>query len=169
MAYASTDQVWVGWADATAATTNVVTNYAHGDTFWFAWNEQVELTAEQKAARRVAEAAHEARLQAELHALVAIKSRAEKLLQACLTTEQQGQLHAHGWFELRTPSGRHYRIRRGRAGNVIELDRATGRPLCSYCCHPIDLVPDEDTMLAQKLMLEHQEDDFLRLANRRAA
>jgi hypothetical protein len=33
------------------------------------------------------------------------------------------------------------------------------------CSHLIELVPDADTMLAQKLHLECNEDAFLRIAN----
>lgn len=90
----------------------------------------------------------------------AAAERAEKLLETCLTSGQRESLRKNGWFVVYTKSGRGYQIRRGRARNVIEVN--TKR---TYCCHPVDGVPDADTMLAQKLMLETQEDEFLRLAN----
>jgi hypothetical protein len=40
------------------------------------------------------------------------------------------------------------------------------KPLSRYCIHPRDAVPDEDTMLMQMLMLETNEQEFLRIANR---
>ena len=41
-----------------------------------------------------------------------------------------------------------------------------GRPAEVYCIHPSEWVPHEDNMLAQKLMLEYDEESFLRIANR---
>jgi len=129
-------------------------------TEWDAWANLVEETAEQKAVRRRAEAVREQRTRDLQAARKAASDRAERLLEACLSTTQRDQLSSVGWFSVRAPSGRVYQIRRGRARNVVEM--TTRR---TYCCHPIDGVPDADTMLAQKLMIETQEEEFLRLAN----
>lgn len=76
-------------------------------------------------------------------------------------------LEKNGWFDVRVPSSdgssRTYRIRRGVAGNVSLLG-PDGRAVKSFCAHP-DGVPSPDVMLSQKLMLETNEDMFLRIAN----
>ena len=100
----------------------------------------------------------------------AADKRAEKLLQETLSLAQREELALNGFFTLTTiaKSGeeRIYRIRRGRSRNVEQVD-ATGRRIKTLCAHPIAAVPDADTMLAQKLMLETPEmqEEFLRIAN----
>lgn len=93
--------------------------------------------------------------------------RARTLLIGCLSDEQRGQFEATGYFEVVTPTGRRYRITRGWGGNVFLINN--GRATDRYCIHPRDYVPEEDNMLAQKLLLEHDEPTFLRTANRSAA
>lgn len=56
-----------------------------------------------------------------------------------------------------------YRIKRGRVGNIELIDDAG--IVARYCVHPSIACPDEDTMLAQKLMLENDEKELLKLAN----
>jgi hypothetical protein len=93
------------------------------------------------------------------------RARARVLLEEHLTEEQRAVLSREKFFEVLSRDGRRrYRITHGRAGNVYLLG-PDGRPVTRYCAHPVDRVPDEDTMLAQKLMLESCEEDFLRLAN----
>ncbi len=58
---------------------------------------------------------------------------------------------------------RTYRITYGIAGNVILIEK--GKPVARYCIYPIG-IPIEDVMLAQKLMLETDEESFIRIANR---
>jgi hypothetical protein len=94
--------------------------------------------------------------------------RAEKLLEEQLSAAQREELAAQGFFTLRTIAptgeGRIYRIRRGRSRNVEQVD-GTGRVIKTLCAHPQAMVPDADTMLAQKLMLEFGEEEFLLIAN----
>jgi hypothetical protein len=93
----------------------------------------------------------------------AAKARAEKLLTEHLTPAQREQLLAHGYFDVLV-SGKTYRINRGFAGNVHLLD---GRKAVSrFCIHPSERVPDADAMLSQKLLLEANEAEFIRIANR---
>jgi len=163
---------WVQWNEnqTAASTANTITNL-YGDyqtahtqaltaEYWYRWVNEQEETAEQRAERRRVQAAMDQRSRDYAAARKAAAERAEKLLESCLTSEQRGQLAKHGWFTVVARSGRVYQIKRGRARNVIEM--RTGR---TYCCHPIDNVPDADTMLAQKMMLEVEEDEFLRMAN----
>lgn len=98
------------------------------------------------------------------------KTRAEGLLREHLSERQRADLNEKGYFEVcavnfREGIRRYYRIRRGRAGNVALLDGPGGREVKKLCCHPLENVPDADTMLSQKLMLEHNEALFLKLAN----
>lgn len=47
---------------------------------------------------------------------------------------------------------------------MYKLD-AQGNLIGRFCAHPAALVPDEDTLLAQKLMLETDPREFERIAN----
>jgi hypothetical protein len=93
----------------------------------------------------------------------AADKRAEELLRSCLTLQQQEELDRLNHFHLLV-GDRRYRIKRGRTRNIELLDEA-GRPIKKLCAHPGEYVPDADTMLAQKLMLETDEEAFLKLAN----
>ena len=176
--YAETQRIWLSWTSASTESTvydhganRLLTAYtsqaitaASNSLYWTNWITHQEETAEQRAARRVADEQQQARARDMAAARKAAGERAERLLVACLSSAQRGELQTAGWFEVQSSRGRRYRIRRGRVRNVIEVDML-GRTLRTYCCHPFDGVPDADTMLAQKLMLETQEDEFLRLAN----
>lgn len=94
-------------------------------------------------------------------------ARARTLLLACLSDAQREAFEAHGYFEVVTASGQRYRITRGWGGNVLLI--VNDKPAARFCIHPSQYVPEEDNMLAQKLLLEHDEPTFLRTANRSAA
>lgn len=91
--------------------------------------------------------------------------KADILLNEFLTRRQRKSLKELGHFEVITPRGKTYRIRRGRSNNVREINE-DGNEIAMLCAHPTEYVPDADTMLAQKLMLETAEEEFLRIANR---
>jgi hypothetical protein len=114
--------------------------------------------------QRLAMAANEARAAARTEA----NSRARELLLEHLTPEQRRMVEQHGWFVVEGGrSKQKYRINlSGVAGNIHQMhgERVTHQ-LCCHCDHAI---PAPDHHLAQKLMLEFAEDDFLRLANRHA-
>jgi hypothetical protein len=127
--------------------------------------------AERAAAQiqRENEAAREA-VKQELERSEAAKARALALLLSHLTPAQRQTFEANKWFIVEGGRSKtRYRIRgQTCAGNVELLDgeeRATHR-LCCHCDHTIPL---GDQLLAQKLMLELDEDEFLKLANRHAA
>lgn len=134
--------------------------------------EQLEL-ANIERRRMVEERAQLAREEHARHD--AARSRAQELLIEHLTPAQRESFKALGWFVVQGgKSGTKYRITsRGVAGNIEVLakgggdhDRATHR----LCCHATDGgIPNADQWLAQKIMLELAEDDFLRKANRHAA
>jgi hypothetical protein len=85
--------------------------------------------------------------------------RAEALLLAWLSPDQRSQYRARGWFEVTTASGRRYRVLRG---GVVRLHpRGSG-----YCIEATSPVPIADEMLANKLLLETDERQFLATAHR---
>ena len=91
------------------------------------------------------------------------KERAEELLRSCLTSQQREELEQKHHFHLFV-GNRKYRINRGRTRN-IELVDEQGKVVKRLCAHPSEMIPDADTMLAQKLMLETDEESFLKIAN----
>jgi hypothetical protein len=93
--------------------------------------------------------------------------RAEQLLISHLTRAQRKSWERDKAIEVKGRSGRTYRIKCGRAGNVYELDDK-GRPVASLCVHLVDPVPDQDNVLWQLLAIQHDEEEFLRRANRSA-
>lgn len=86
-------------------------------------------------------------------------ARAELLLVENLSPPQRLEYAANQSFVV---TGRHGRfcIRRGGA---VDLVGPNGDRL-PLCVRPRVRVPDADTMLAQKLMLDANEDGFLRIA-----
>jgi hypothetical protein len=91
--------------------------------------------------------------------------RAESLLFTILKPEQVRQYSDHGYFETEV-NDKLYRITKGHSGNV-KLIR-NGKIVESYCAHPSNAygTPEQDTMLAQLLMLKTDEAKFLKTANR---
>lgn len=174
---ATTASTWDAWnvlyVDATGSTaTSITTSSTAATTTWDAWNERYErivastnrivrpsreqLQRDLERERRLRIEANEAR------------SRAELLLRQHLTEQQVRQLEERKFFEIpvlsRDGATRRYRIRDGYAGNV-DLLGADGKPKRRYCIHPKDRLPNADAMLAQKLMLETNEELFLQIAN----
>lgn len=90
--------------------------------------------------------------------------RALALLMSHLTPEQARQYRMERQFEVRTAE-RRYRIRHGWAGNIEQLD-GKGIVVARFCIHPSFPVPTDDNVLSQKLMIEANEELFLRTANR---
>jgi hypothetical protein len=182
----STDGAWNNWVISTGTS-------ASTSTIWTGWAEQADHairaairarhivkapppeTTEQRIARE--ERQMKERAEAELRAKAyqeqqkkeqaerdRAKRRARRLLTSNLTKEQHESLEKFGFFEV-VVEGKTYRIRQGTHGNVRLLG-ADGKESKSFCIQP-NGVPDEDAMLAQKLMLETDEASFLRIANAR--
>lgn len=95
------------------------------------------------------------------------QGRAKRLLRDALDEAQLAALDDRGYFEVRSPSGRTYRIYQGMSMNVVALDDA-GREALRLCAHPGMDAPSEDHMLAQKLVIETDERGFLKVANRQS-
>jgi len=98
----------------------------------------------------------------------AAEVKAEALLRSLLDERQDRDLTEKGWFDVlvRGDEGeRVYRIKRGRAGNVVRLG-ADGREVERLCVYPRGPLPAADSMAAQKLMLENDERKFRKVANK---
>jgi anaerobic selenocysteine-containing dehydrogenase len=175
--YTTSNIVWGNWVNVgTSTATNVVNDFV-----WTTWNNSTityhantihvppQRTPEQEAAHQeeLLQARERwARTDAESKAAAAeAKRKARVILEENLTDGQRKQLADGDWFEVVTPKGT-YRIRTGISGNVDRYVK--GRATDRYCIHPTETVPAEDNMLIQKLLLETDEDAFLRIANRSA-
>jgi hypothetical protein len=90
--------------------------------------------------------------------------RSRHLLRRCLTPAQRIEFERTRAFTVRGGSGRLYRIGYGSYVNVDVL-AASGKVDHRLCAGPSG-VPIPAVMLAQKLMLEAQEAEFLRIAIR---
>lgn len=95
---------------------------------------------------------------------IAAVAKARATLKSVLSKAQQEQLDKHNSFELQV-NERIYRVQPGR--RVQRLDPATKKVLSEFCIHPTNVyeLPNDDTALSQKLLLEANEPEFLRLAN----
>jgi hypothetical protein len=94
------------------------------------------------------------------------EARGEALLRDWLSSEQRAQFDANGWFDvIGGQSGKRYRIHRGIAANVHEID-GNGRPIVGWCFVPSGHLVAGDVMLAQKIALETNELGALAVANR---
>jgi hypothetical protein len=91
-------------------------------------------------------------------------ARAYDLLQDHLNEAQREQFESAGSFVVVAQSGRRYRIRAANTSNV--RDETDGSSYCvQFRSDPQCLrIPLEDLMLAQKLLLECDEPQFLRIA-----
>lgn len=140
-------------------------------TFWSDWNNTTSATSTDIWPSWVADAEAQWVYVAPREPsaeVVEAKQKAAAILDRHLTEDQRAQLARDRFFVVRGSKGRNYRINHGRARNVVEVD-AEGKAVAHLCAHPGIACPDEDTMLAQKLMLETDEDSFLAVANRSAA
>lgn len=175
----TTSTAWTNWVDLNGTA-------ADGSGAWITWisaepggdystqygtlsypppeteDQKVARLKQEKIQHQSWEAAEKVRLSKEK----AKEEKARQLLREVITPEQDQQLEKDGYFELvSVKSGHRYRIHKGRAGNVQQLDDLTGNPIKKLCFHPNEYVHNYDTMVAQKLMLENDEEQVLRVAN----
>jgi hypothetical protein len=95
---------------------------------------------------------------------VEAEERAWQLLQRTLSAEQARTLQAEGYFTVQAPSGRRYRLTHD--GLIYGLRRPPDTPTESFCLVPTTELPCGDRVLALKLMIETNEQGFLRTARR---
>ena len=93
------------------------------------------------------------------------QERAEALLRELLTDDEYRQLNRRGYLEVASPSRqrRVYRVPRHQ-GQVKVYEG--GVPIMALCVQSVEPVPDGDAVLMHKLMIEGNEDEYLRIANR---
>lgn len=162
---ATTGTTWQVWQNQASSAAAFMQNSLMQS--WVVQQERTSETRAQKKRRRIDEwragwASAWQQIGTEIGKRAA-KARARRLLVEALSAEQQASYEKNGYFIVEV-GGTKYRIDQGTHGNVKQLDHA-GRPIYSYCIQPAN-VPDEDAMLAQKLMLETDEEAFKRIANR---
>ena len=173
------DPTWRNWVSSTSATT------ATASYIWTSWVQdailhkqlrrvdrgqnlppRVVMTPEQIEAERVARRIEQERMAAEVKAANAAreiaKEKANKLLRSALSPKQLEELNSKGHFHCKSNKGHLYRIHVGTHGNVRRVE--AGKEIESLCIQP-DNVPTGDAMLAQKLMIETDEDTFRKIAN----
>src|SRR3974390_2677328 len=93
-------------------------------------------------------------------------ARGLQLMREWLSPEQRAEFDDSGAFEVvGCDSGKRYRIYRGTAQNVFELDDA-GELKLGLCFTPYGNLVAGDAMLAQKIALETDESGALAIANR---
>lgn len=94
------------------------------------------------------------------------EARGLKLLKEWLLPEQLALYEQSGYFEvIGCDTGKRYRINRGTQLNIEELG-PTGEPKCTWCFLPEGDLVAGDVMLAQKIALETNEREALKVANR---
>jgi hypothetical protein len=94
----------------------------------------------------------------------AAEERAWLLLQRNLSAEQARTLKDELSFTAQAQSGRMYRIFHD--GVIYGISRQTNTPTDRFCLVPTTEVPRGDRLLALKLMIETNEQGFLRTAGR---
>lgn len=90
--------------------------------------------------------------------------RAEMLLSEILRPEEYRQLKRKGYLDIPSPSRprRTYRVPRSRDQVRVYED---GRLIERLCIQSIEPVPYADVVVMHKLMIEGNEDEYLRVAN----
>jgi len=90
--------------------------------------------------------------------------RADLLLESQLSPDEWNQLVTQGYLRVQSPSrpNRTYLIPRYR-GLVRVYEQ--GRSVMRLCVGPVEQVPDADVVLMHKLMIEGNEEEYLKTAN----
>jgi len=177
---ATSDGTWYAW-NSNAWNSNTGTATTTNDV-WLRWNGQYWQASTPQPARELtpAELQEQARIEREYEDRLLREAaecrrraeeadaRAELLLKANLQAEQLQEFEKRREFTVISQDGqRRYRVRRGWQHNVERIDEA-GKRLHTLCAHPRERVSELDNMLVQKLWLEHDEEDFLQIANKGA-
>lgn len=126
--------------------------------------QREEMTRQQEERLREYEQRNRQRVEAQ--------ARSKELLLSHLTPAQRDTFEKNQWFVVEGGRSRQlYRIRStGISGNIDVLEGRPGKVTHRLCCHLRDVsVPLFDHILAQKIWIEADEDQFLRTANRHAA
>jgi hypothetical protein len=92
-------------------------------------------------------------------------SRAKELLRSMLTDQQYRQLMHRGYLDIKSPRKPAcvYRVPKSQ-GLVHVIDGGIRK--MSLCLQPVEWVPDADVVVMHKLMIEADEETYLRTANK---
>ena len=93
------------------------------------------------------------------------RERADALLRELLTEGEYTQLERRGYLEVRSPAQPQRTYRVPRHQGQVEV-RERGIPIMRLCVQSVDPIPDGDAVLMHKLMIEGNEEAYLRIANR---
>lgn len=171
----SSTAIWVDWCDSTSSTS--ITTLGRRRRLSWTSNTDDEVVAyaptrppcppisEEERARheRDMQAARE-RMAAEQQRIREADERAQQCLLDNLNEEQRKTWLDKGHFIVHGRSGRRYRVRRFAPGNIDEINRK-GFISTRLCVHSYG-IPNADNILAQKLHLESNEEEVMRIANR---
>lgn len=179
----TSDILWMGCGGINATTTTCTSTATSDCYMWVGGAQAFNLQQMQAGQQQMQNAqnqddyqraSHEAlqreiqlRQEAEQQRTQPARDRAKELLLANLTPAQKETLEKNKWFLVEGGrSKQRYRIRVGSvSGNIDVMDGDKVRHrLCAHLNQTIG-IPSDDHILAQKLMLEAAEDDFLRTAN----
>ena len=150
------DNTWTTWSGTTAATNN-----ASNTVTWHC----AEISAAEQKRIDQANIKRDEKLKEIAEQRKVAKQKAERLLKRHLTKEQEDQYEDEKTFHVISENGHRYEVDcQKRSENVYKLDKR-GRRIMRYCIHARSDIPLPDNALAQKLMLEHNEKEFLRVAN----
>lgn len=155
MAGYSPASTWVTW------NTVYYTTACNTNTVWGAWNQGYTPTAN-TAYQQPADPTPE-QLEAQRAAVKRVEdaaTRAKELLVEHLDPVQRESYEKHGLFIVETPRKNRYRLSKNHAPRKLSGDKDA----VSYCIHTYG-VPREDELLGFKLLLEANEEEFLRTAN----
>lgn len=174
------------WQDATGMWTQLSTTAANTSMVWLNWAEAFQngtpiyqldynqsapirdaRTPEQIEEARVARAEmarrNEEARKASAERRKAVEDKARELLVSILDDVQRQEFEQDGFFHVHTRDGeRTYRL--GTRVHPMRVKGEDGRRF-SYCIHPLEHFPADDTVAALKLLLDHDEDAFLEIAN----
>jgi hypothetical protein len=160
------NSVWSYWNIGTASG---VTSQVTASAVWGNWNQQIIVnsigqanfqmpleTEEQRVAREARAKQYEEETKAK-------EIRAQQLLLSFLTEEQAETWQKEKRFEV-VVKGKIYRIKKHERVHLLDEKK---KPTIAYCIHPSSEhgLPAEDVALSQKLLLETDEEAFLRIAN----
>ncbi len=176
---AGTGDTWPVWCSATNTTATNTATSTSTNAVWFIWTSsgglqpaavaaQVHVPTQEQLAAQEAVRAEAKRRQ---EGRKAAHDRAVKLLEEHLTPKQVETFRKNNWFVVEGGrSKKRYAICAGgsAAGNIRELN-GDHREVAQLCCHipyGVEDLPLPDHFLAQKLFLEHDEDEFLARANK---
>lgn len=93
------------------------------------------------------------------------ESKARQLLYEFLDDTQKEMLEKYEYFLVLGKSGKLYRLRPGRVGNIDQIG-LDGCVETRWCVHPDTKLPSCDDLVAQLLHLRTDDEKLLRVANR---